>query len=239
MAEVTGFRLLLSASEIKRMTQWPDEMVEDYLQILNELVEFANEINQNTQDIQEAAAAINNTNSDLSGARVLFAKNKAGIDQLKEALQNTVESTSGVSLSKIRSALNRSVSDCRSWMPVKGVLLTMEGQNTSNPIITNDYNLSSLVRTGTGSYLGTVSQEKYFGRNVLDSSIFSLSEKISPITESFSVECFIVSVNTFTINTYKSVVSGTSVERDPYDIQAGDFVNFTALFSINDSLPPG
>jgi hypothetical protein len=42
----TELRLILSAAEIKDLTGWPDSMVEDYLNILSDLIDFATAINE-------------------------------------------------------------------------------------------------------------------------------------------------------------------------------------------------
>lgn len=42
----TELRLILSAAEIKGLTGWPDAMVQDYLNILSDLINFANAIDE-------------------------------------------------------------------------------------------------------------------------------------------------------------------------------------------------
>lgn len=53
----TELRLILSAQDVKELTGWPDPMVEDYLGILEDLIAFANAINEiaNTGDENRAA----------------------------------------------------------------------------------------------------------------------------------------------------------------------------------------
>jgi hypothetical protein len=41
----TKLRMILSSREVKDMTGWEDSMVEDYLNILNDQINFANAIN--------------------------------------------------------------------------------------------------------------------------------------------------------------------------------------------------
>ena len=54
MATAQEFRrLVLSASEIKQATGWGDAMVEDYLNILNDLITLANAIDGNDTDITD------------------------------------------------------------------------------------------------------------------------------------------------------------------------------------------
>lgn len=221
------------------MTGWPDEMVEDYIQILSDLVVFANEINQNTQDIQEAAAEIQNTNSDVAGARGLFAKNKAAINSLSKAITDLVESVTGPSTAKLRSGLSKSIFDYRAWMPVKGCQFVIEGQGASNPLLTNAYNITSITRTGVGVYLATVTQETFFTRNVLNSCVFAETHKIASTANSYDVEISVTGATTFEARVYKSVVSGVAVQRSAYDLVAGDVVHVNGLFSINNTLPPG
>jgi len=48
-------RLALSAAEIKHLTSWPDAMVEDYLNILRDLITLANSIDSGAQSAVIAA----------------------------------------------------------------------------------------------------------------------------------------------------------------------------------------
>ena len=80
--------LVLSATEVKGLTNWPDAMVEDYLNIIRNLIIIAsstdinvNQIVQNTQDIAQNASdiAANAANIDQNSADI--AANAANISQ--------------------------------------------------------------------------------------------------------------------------------------------------------------
>jgi len=64
--------LVLSATEVKGLTNWPDAMVEDYLNIIRNLIIIAsstdinvNQIEQNTQDIAQNSVNINQNRNDI------------------------------------------------------------------------------------------------------------------------------------------------------------------------------
>ena len=51
-------RLVLSAQEIKQITGWPDAMVEDYLNILEDFVALSDEIGTDTARIDALEVAL-------------------------------------------------------------------------------------------------------------------------------------------------------------------------------------
>ena len=54
----TELRLILSAQDVKELTGWPDPMVEDYLGILEDLIAFANAINEIANEGDDNRAAL-------------------------------------------------------------------------------------------------------------------------------------------------------------------------------------
>jgi len=116
--------------------------------------------------------------------------------------------------------------------------LLLHHLGAGNPLLTNGYNVASVTRTGVGVYQVTVSQETYFTRNVLSNSVFSISNIIAPLTTSYDVNVLVTGATTFEIRVYVRAVVGAAVQRNAFDLLAGDFVSVTGLFSINDALPP-
>lgn len=245
MVDPVSFRLSLSATEVKELTGWPDAMVEDYIQILEDLTDIINDLNNNTSNITQLFTDYANINSDLSGVRTLAAKVRAKNNALSKEIKgfssqiaNLKQQQASSELAKVRARLVQSVRDYKSWLPAKTVLLRIEGAGAGNPTVTNDYNVASVTRTGAGIYEVTVSQPTYFTVNALANSVFAHSSIIDPLTSSYQVETVVTGTSTFEIRVYELTVSGAAVQRGAYDILAGDFVDVQALFSINDNLPP-
>lgn len=242
---VDTLRLALNASDVRELTGWKDAMVEDYIQILADLTAIIDDLNQALLDIGTLFADYDNLNSDLAGVRSIVAQARAKVNRIDREVAALIQQEADMSqqiadatIAKIRSRVFSSVKDYKAWLPAKGTLLTIEGQGASNPLLTNDYNVASVTRTAPGIYEVTVSQETYFTRNVLSNSVFTHSNVIDPLTSSFNVEVVVTGATTFEIRVYEMVVVGASVQRGAYDLLAGDFVSVTALFSINDTLPP-
>lgn len=114
MAELR--RLNLSATEIKLLTGWPDSMVEDYLNILQNFLDIQAEIDingatlsaltvrvdQNEVDISGNAADISTNTSDISNNASNIAANTDSINDLGavtstqfQAIKNSTQATTG------------------------------------------------------------------------------------------------------------------------------------------------
>jgi len=242
---VDTLRLALNATDVRDLTGWPDAMVEDYIQILSDLTQIIAELNQALVDIGDLFDDAANLNSDLSGVRSIVAQARAKVNRLDREVVGILATQSDMgqqltdaSLSKVRSRLVSAVRDYKDWLPAKGALLTIEGQGAGNPLLTNGYNVASVTRTGVGVYQVTVSQETYFTRNVLSNSVFSISHIIAPLTTSYDVNVVVTGATTCEVRAYVRAVVGAAVQRNAFDLLAGDFVSVTGLFSINDALPP-
>ena len=100
-------RLNLSAVEVKNLTGWPDAMVEDYINILSELIEFANAINDLIADSEAGASELAELGVGLSLVRSrLFALKDKHADHGHEGSANSV------ALGKIRADINVMVRRC-------------------------------------------------------------------------------------------------------------------------------
>lgn len=242
----TSLRLRLSAADLRSlMPQWPDALVNDYIEIFAELEQIINDLNRALIDIGTLFDDYGNLNSDLAGVRGLVAQLRAKVNRFGRTLEdltarvpNLEQQAASAELAKIRARLTQSVRDYKAWLPAKGVLLRIEGAGASNPVVTNDYNVASVTRTAPGVYEVTVSQADYFTQNMLSNSVFAHSKIIDPLTSSFDVETVVTGADTFEIRVYEMVVVGASVQRGAYDLLAGDFIDCQALYSINSTLPP-
>lgn len=241
-----SLRLRLSASDLRKLVpDWPDALVNDYIEIFAELEQVINDLNQALIDIGTLFDDYDNLNSDVAGVRGLVAQLRAKVNRFGRMLEmlttlvpDLQQQLASAELSKIRSRVVQSVRDYKAWLPAKGVLLRIEGAGGSNPLLTNDYNVSSVTRAAPGVYEVTVSQASYFTQNMLGNSVFAHSKIIAPLTSSFDIEAVVTGVDTFEIRVYEMVVVGASVQRGAYDLLAGDFVDCQALYSINSTLPP-
>lgn len=75
--------LVLSGLEVREMTGWPDAMVEDYLNILQNLLNIANAADGNTDDIAANAANIAQNASDIAVNAANIASNASQIVSLQ------------------------------------------------------------------------------------------------------------------------------------------------------------
>lgn len=241
-----SLRLRLSAADLRSLVpEWPDALVNDYIEIFAELEQIINDLNQALIDIVTLFDDYANLNADLAGVRGLVAQLRAKVNRFGRTLEdltarvpNLEQQAANAELAKIRARVVQSVRDYKAWLPAKGILLRIEGAGASNPVVTNDYNVSTVTRIAPGVYQVTVSQSDYFTQNMLSSSVFAHSKIIDPLTSSFDVETVVTGASTFEIRVYEMVVVGASVQRGAYDLQAGDFVDVQVLFSINSTLPP-
>lgn len=241
-----SLRLRLSATDLRAlMPDWPDALINDYIEIFAELEQIILDLNQALADIGTLFADYENLNADLAGVRGLVALLRAKVNRFGRMLEmlttqvpNLEQQVASAELAKIRARVVQSVRDYKAWLPAKGVLLRIEGAGAGNPVVTNDYNVSTVTRTAPGVYQVTVSQADYFTQNMLSNSVFAHSKIIAPLTSSFDVETVVTGASTFEIRVYEMVVVGAAVQRGAYDLLAGDFVDCQALYSINSTLPP-
>ena len=85
MAEVTTpltRRLILSASEVKAMTGWPSAMVEDYIEILRDLIILVEAINAGAGDILELQEEVDLLTAAVASLEARVQQNEDDIDAL-------------------------------------------------------------------------------------------------------------------------------------------------------------
>jgi hypothetical protein len=240
-----NLRLVLSASDLKALApDWPDALINDYIEIFAELESIITELNQAVIDINTLLGDYNNLNADLGGVRSIVSMVKAKVNRFGRMIEmfngqiSDLQQQAGIELGKIKSRLYQSTKDYKAWLPSKAALLTIEGNGAVNPTLTNSYNIASVTRTGAGVYQATLTQSTYFTQNILNQSVFALSKIIGPLAQSYDVDVVVTSATTFEIRVYRFSVVLTAVQRAAYDLLAGDFVSVQGLYSINSSLPP-
>jgi hypothetical protein len=99
--------LILSAHELQQMTDWPDALIEDYLNILNNLIDLANEIDlknnilKTTTNVTSSPYTILDTDEEIffdTDAAPITALLPAGIDGTNYRMINVGRSKNDVTL---------------------------------------------------------------------------------------------------------------------------------------------
>lgn len=124
---------------------------------------------------------------------------------------------------------------------LKGLTSRIEGQGVGQPIVTNDYNIESIVRTGVGVYEYTPKQTTFFGGNIVDRGLPSVSLSISsnPATDLHEYT-LVAGVGIVTISvTAIEQGAGNRLDFLPYDLEAGDYLYLAYLVNAGlGKLPP-
>ena len=107
----------------------------------------------------------------------------------------------------------------------------------------HSFNLDSLTRNGAGVYDGVISQQTFYGVDVLDKAnpAISYSIAVTAATEAFHVEYTKTGATTFTIEVFEWIQgAGSKIDLVPYDPDTvGDLVYVTMLTDLSDGqLPP-
>ena len=141
---------------------------------------------------------------------------------------------------KIKSYITKLINNIYNFMPFKAAMLRFEGNGASDPTIEVQYNITSLVRTGTGVYRITITRPTFLGVSVSNFTVASITHSIAPSVNSdfFTSEAITVSSTIFDVQV-SEVSQGTGNRLDilPYDIVAGDRVHIMLLMSLGNSLP--
>ena len=145
-------------------------------------------------------------------------------------------------LGKIKAMLSTLRSDIRNNIPIKGLMLSVEGNGGANPSIITSYNVLSIIRTGVGVYNVTPIQDTYFGISIANNSVITSGFSIAPsiTSELFNVDITPGAGNTFDVNVFELTVGlGSKLEVSPYDILPGDILGFNLLINAGfGELPP-
>ena len=145
-------------------------------------------------------------------------------------------------IGKLKSVIEKLRDDIISFVPLKGMMLSIEGAGASDPTIKTSYNVTSAARTAIGVYQITLKQSTFFGVLIGSKGVPTLSFDIAPSATSdfFTVEIVEVFSNIFELKVFE-VAQGTGNRLDitPYDILVNDNINTTILLNVgNGRLPP-
>jgi hypothetical protein len=228
-------RLALSASDLKRVTAqqkpgepWPDALIEDYLNILRDLVELAQLIDDNAGEIIRSIDEIKQSDAGQdSRISKLYGKISALIKKTDSEKQDFYQFPG-----KLKGMIDYLGKLSNSIYPIKSCLLKLVGNGVSNPIILTSYNVLSATRSGVGAYLITFEQSTFNGIDLAVNSVYSNDFKIAgnATSDLFGVEVS-VGVGSFTINTYQYIIVGPKITKTAYDLALLDSVNVCALLS--------
>ena len=203
----------LTSQEILDMTGWPEPMIEDYLTILQNVAAYTESITSIALFTEQEAKKAAQQNADTLTATQ---KRRTQLGELNAALIN--------------------------YVPLKGLMLQMTGANLLDPTIVNSYNVTSLTRTGVGTYQITVTQNTFYGLDITTFFVPVFSWVIAPsVTSSlYSVEVVNTGAATFDISVYAIIQgAGTTLARSPYDLLGADSVALSFVLNAGDgSLPP-
>ncbi len=157
-----------------------------------------------------------------------------GFDQLIAGLDARI--------AKLKSMINLVDENIINTTFLKGFAFRLEGQGVSNPLVTVGYNIRSVIRTGKGVYRVTLTQDTFFGFDVIDNALVSNSWNI--INDAASDGHFVtltdVSPGVADI-TVVNIEQGTGnrIDFNPYDLVAGDFVDIAGMLNVGSGeLPP-
>lgn len=124
--------------------------------------------------------------------------------------------------------------------PTAGCMFRISGNGASNPTIISSYNVTSITRTGAGTYRVTLKQSTVYGVGITSLGVLSAFWKIVPTgsTDSFEVTGTVISATQVDIEVYALTVSGSKIVRTLYDFVSTDFIHVNALVSAGDGTLP-
>ncbi len=127
---------------------------------------------------------------------------------------------------------------------IKAVHFAFTGRSTDGAAtISHSFNLSSVTRNGVGVYDCVISQQTFYGVNVLGKAnpAISYSFTVTAITEAYHIEYTKTGATTFTIEVFEWIQgAGNKIDLAPYDPdEVNDLVYVTMLTDLSDGqLPP-
>jgi hypothetical protein len=228
-------RLALSASDLKQVTAqqkpgepWPDALIEDYLNILRDLVELAQLIDDNAGEIIRSIGEIKQSDA---GQDARISKLYGKLSEIRNKTDSEKQDFYQFP-GKLKGMISSLGRLSNSIYPFKGCILKILGNGIGNPIIATSYNVLSATRSGVGAYLITFEQSTFNGIDLAVNSVYSNDFKIAGNVNSdlFGVEIN-VGAGSFTINTYQYIIVGPKITKTAYDLALLDSVNVCALLS--------
>ena len=111
--EILKYRLFLSAEEIRQLTGWPESMVQDYLNTLNNFITLAGTLDVTTSSTEQTAsdlleheelAEAHGSNGDIVGFLDLADETVVGLVKRMALLSDAIGSTASVTVSDVEPA---------------------------------------------------------------------------------------------------------------------------------------
>lgn len=165
------------------------------------------------------------------------------IQSLSQVLNEDYEDVIG-QLNGLNNTLQQAQTDISAleeYTAIKGFVVRFSVDALNALVYDTDYNIntSTSSRTAAGVYQFNLSQNTYFGQDVLPNCSFTVATKIA--ANAYVVEPeFTATTGQFELKVYELTISGTNViERQPYDLQVGDVIHVTGLFNLPGSNLPG
>ena len=93
-------RLVLSAADLRSLTDWPDQLIEDYLGILEDLITLASLIDIDIDAIAENASLIETIQAQAAQNRARSNDLKRATDDLRQLLE-AVQAQTGMNRARI------------------------------------------------------------------------------------------------------------------------------------------
>lgn len=241
----------LSAAEVKAMTGWPDEMVEDYLTIIRNLTDVAQIIDENALTIFNRIDNLEQvTTAQKRAVRSVLALanlNKLNISDLIDSISLNKTLSYQLSMPNKRASIrsqnlvNNISRSIGGSIPVMGVMLNITGNSLTNPTIVKSYNVLAVTRNDVGVYRVIMKQAKFYGDDVFANSVVSIYDDIatSASTSQFKVKVSWFSLGVFDIEVYEVTQAiGVGLDLTPYEILPSDKINISLLFNNGSELPP-
>lgn len=210
----------------------------------------SNNISQNETDIAQNTTDISTNTGNISANTAAIAVNSGDIAQntsdISDNSTDIATNTGNIATNTSNIATNTSdISDLNTnifeWFPVKACAFSIDGDGANDPTINHSYNVTSIVRTGTGVYDVTLTQSTVNGTDIADRATYAIAWKIadSGNTELFRVEVDSFAGSTLTINVYEVTANVADLEYTAYDFIAGDNITLTVLMNAGTgALPP-
>lgn len=159
------------------------------------------------------------------------------VEDLRYWLQTELDRLSGM-FSEISENYSSRL-EVLTYLPTKGLMVQLEGQDTSDPLVRDDaYNVLSVVRQDVGLYRITPIQITVRGQSLAGNSYPSLVLGNTTTPETTSVE-YSEGIGYFDVQILEIYKAGSVVDVRPYDLQSGEYLWVSIdLNFIDESLPP-
>jgi hypothetical protein len=228
-------RLALSAADLKVVTAlqkpgepWPDALIEDYLNILRDLIELAELIDQNAAEIIRGILALEESAS-AQDARIAKAYGQLNVAARNLKKNSQLDFQYAGKQKSLTSTLRK---QSNSFFPLKAFFCSLAGTGASTPTVNFGYNYLSILRSGVGTYQITLLNTTINGKDLTTGCVFTNDFRIvgNATSDLYQVE-IAPGVGNFTVRVYQYTIVGVKLTKTLYDLQVADAVNIMILVS--------